>query len=174
MRVCKAILVAVLGSLLLANAAWAQPAYHVTYINTFDEKNEALDISDSGRYVCGYYLEGGGGTAQRAYLYDTGDKSVTDLSCVIEAEIGGARTIGYGVNDAGQVVGQAYYIDGGVGKTTGFLYDHASQTVTKLELANSDEGSAMDINNAGRVVGYSHAPAWHSPWPTHTDTDCSD
>ncbi len=151
-------------ALLLAASAVAAPLqpYHVTYINTFDETNAAKDISDNGRYVCGYYLEGGTGMAYRAFLYDTTDGSVTDLSPLIENEIGDARSLGLGVNDAGQVVGQAYYNDGTAQRSTGFLYDHVTQTVTRLELAGSDEGAATDINNAGEVVGYSHAPAYQA------------
>ncbi len=79
--------------------------------------------------------------------------------------LGGASSAGYGINDAGQVIGSA---QDAAGRSRAFLWD-SSQGMTDLGTANGyTEARAYAINAAGSVVGVesdnatgvAHAFAW--------------
>src|SRR5271165_7071038 len=71
------------------------------------------------------------------------------------------RTIAYGINDAGQVVGE--YIDNAL-NTNGFLYSGGSYTTIDDPLAAPIGGDtitiAEGINDAGQIVGIYYAGSY--------------
>jgi probable HAF family extracellular repeat protein len=106
----------------------------------------ARDINDAGVIVGS--ANAGGTDLGHAVLWSGG--SVRDLGTLGT----GYYSEAWGVNAVGQVVGWSY-TNGGSGLTGvhGFLY--SSNTNTLIDLTpNSDNGHALDINDAGQVTGY--------------------
>jgi probable HAF family extracellular repeat protein len=94
-------------------------------------------------------------TGQRAALWQDG--VVRDLGT-----LGGARSIAYGINDLGQVVGMSL---NAAGKERAFLWDGTS--MINLGTLGGTASRAYAINRAGRIVGESkttsgvtHATLW--------------
>lgn len=108
----------------------------------------ARDINDAGVIVGS--ANAGGTDLGHAVLWSGG--SVQDLGTLGT----GSFSEAWGVNNLDQVVGWSYS-NGGSGLTGvhGFLY---SRSNGMLDLTpNSDNGSALDINDAGQVTGYKTA-----------------
>jgi probable HAF family extracellular repeat protein len=68
-------------------------------------------------------------------------------------EPGAGATFAQGINDSGQIVGNA-----GTGNQTAFLYSHGIYTALNDPLANANGTYAYGINNAGQIVGYYNTP----------------
>jgi probable HAF family extracellular repeat protein len=96
----------------------------------------ATAINDQGQILAGRYL-----------LSSTGQ--ITDLGT-----LGGDRTYGSGLNQAGQVTG--YSRTSGNGRDHAFLYRNG-QMADLGTLGGLDSGG-LSLNNAGQVVGYSDTP----------------
>jgi probable HAF family extracellular repeat protein len=87
-----------------------------------------------------------------------------------------AKSAAYGINDAGQVVGYSFAVDGYGEHAT--IWDTALHTMTDLGTLGGYKSIAMDINDAGQVVGYSyisgnsayHATIWNGTTPTDLGT----
>ncbi len=95
-----------------------------------DNESWARDINNSGQVVVW--------TFNYSFLWDS-TSGVTDLGAALSA---------YGINDAGQVVGQEYFN----GQSHPFLWDDGD--TIELGTLGGSGGRAYDINNSGQVVGY--------------------
>lgn len=133
LHLCRAV-AAALAACCLATAA--QAGFFITDLGA---NNIPAAISASGAYVVGQNAAG------HAFLYDASAAQMHDLGT-----LGGAGSQANGVNDSGQVVGQA----DGVSNTTAFLY--SGGTMQSLgTLPGAATSSANAINNAGQIVGSS-------------------
>lgn len=92
--------------------------------------------------VVGSYSSTAAGGNDRAFVFSNGiTTSIPTL--------GGVDNVGLGINDLGAVVGASWTSEG---NQRGFLY--SSDTLTALGSLGGNS-VAYDINNAGRIVGYS-------------------
>lgn len=147
------------GTATLANgntAAWQQPLFGTPTIygadgslggavNRFGEIAGTLGSGDQTR---GFLLENGKFTAidgpNNAYL-----------------------TWGYGVNDEGEVVGQATTTAGS--NTQGYVWQNGTMSLFSVPDTNST--TALDINDRGEIVGYSaHGNPPTTPGPRISDS----
>lgn len=109
-------------------------------ITDLGQGNTPAAISALGQYVVGQNAAG------HAFLYDTLSNQTQDLGT-----LGGASSQANGVNDSGQVVGQAANASN---VTTAFLYSNGTmQSLGTLPGGGSSGANA--INDAGQVVGSS-------------------
>jgi probable HAF family extracellular repeat protein len=83
------------------------------------------------------------GSSGHAYVYGPG--GLTDLGT-----LGGTYSIGYAINDAGQVAGFSY--TNGDTATRAFLYSHGM--MDDLGTLGGASSSASDLNSQGDVTGY--------------------
>jgi probable HAF family extracellular repeat protein len=88
--------------------------------------------------------------------------------------LGGTKSEGFGINDAGQVVGRSSLA--GDAATHAFLYDHGA--LTDLGTLGGTSSSAKAINASGQIVGYStladgslHATLWTGRMPSDLGTN---
>jgi len=79
----------------------------------------------------------------RAFVYENGAMSLVDVGAYPLR-----FSIGYGINDAGDIVGQAGWPNA---FTLGFLYSGGQ--ITFLQFAPGSDTAAVDINNLGQIVG---------------------
>ena len=75
--------------------------------------------------------------------------------CTDLGTLGGGNSRAYGINDAGQVVGQSYTASG---EERAFLWQ--AGVMTDLGTLGGDYSEACAINNAGQVVGQSNNGAF--------------
>jgi probable HAF family extracellular repeat protein len=116
--------------------------YNTTVIPTFGGSDgRALDINSLGQ-ATGYGRATNGDIV--GYLWQNG--TLTDLG-----DLGGTLTDAYGINDLGQIVGEAEV--GGSGDRHAFLW--ATGALQDLGTLGGGSSHANAINNAGQVVGYS-------------------
>ena len=133
--------------------------WHYLGCRRFSFQPLLLCLSSVGLLVVSIHVEGAG------YKF-------TDLGT-----LGGTYSIGYGINDSGQVAG--------LSKLPGNVEWHAtrwdSTTPTDLGTLGGRDSYAVGINNAGQVVGYSftadgggqnqhHATRWDGNTPTDLGT----
>jgi len=97
-----------------------------------DTESEARDINNSGQVVVW--------TFNYSFLWDS-TSGVTDLGSVTA----------WGINDAGQVVGEEYFS----GQPHAFLWDDGD--TIDLGTLGGRNSRAYAINNAGQVVGYAYS-----------------
>ncbi len=98
---------------------------------------DAVAVNDSGEIAGDRNVSGG---ASHAFLYSNG--AMQDLGT-----LGGASSGAYGINNSGQVVGEAGTAPGS-NASDAFLYSNGTMTA----LDNSGHSSANAINNEGQVV----------------------
>jgi probable HAF family extracellular repeat protein len=89
-------------------------------------------------------------TTPRAFLY-TRSGGITDLGTLS----GGATSGAWGINDAGQIVGQS---DAGGGPNTGHPFLYSNGHMTDLGSLGGSNANALGINNLGEVVGWCNIP----------------
>jgi probable HAF family extracellular repeat protein len=116
-------------------------AFNCPNINSCPE-NSAMAINDAGQ-IAGWSTSP---TLPKAFLYDHG--MVHDLGTFP----GGGSSAAYGINAAGEVVGQA---DTWNGQTHAFLYSGGIMRDLGT-LGGGWISSAIGINDAGDIVGYSY------------------
>ena len=102
---------------------------------------EADDINQSGQ-ITGYAQTG---SADHAYRYSGG--TMTDIGSLLPNK---HNSYGYGINDAGHVVGTDY--DNAFNQSSAFLYDGSTATVLTFSGWNNTHGLA--INNNTNIIGY--------------------
>lgn len=122
----------------------------VTLLAPFDGSDfwtEAFGVSSDGSYTTGdahVFIPGGGPWETHAFRYHNGE--MLDIGT-----LGGYSSVGYAVNNAGQVVGRAETADSHAGQP--FLYTDGK--MIDLGSLGGIGGIAYGINNAGWVVGES-------------------
>ena len=84
---------------------------------------------------------------ERALFVDLTSKEATDLGT-----LGGGFSGAYGINDAGQAVGQSYTYNG---PARAFITGPDGVGMTDLGTLGGDNSGASGINDAGQVVGQS-------------------
>ncbi len=109
-------------------------------IGTLGGTSYAEDINDHGQVV-GYSPINPG--ISHAFIYD-GTNGIQDLD-----PAGAYSSYAYGINNAGQVVGNSSKL----GSTRGFIYDGGETQI--LGTLGGTTSLARNINDAGQVVGYS-------------------
>ena len=89
-----------------------------------------------------------------AFLHSGGSAGFNDNGNTTSlGTLGGPNSYGYGINDAGEVVGAAE-IAGGFPYLHAFLYTNG--TMTDLGTLGGDESQANGINNAGQIAGWAN------------------
>jgi len=79
------------------------------------------------------------GSPQHAFVWDPIMKNMTDLGAVF----GGDSTLGWGINNSGQVSGSSANRD--------FVWDPVTLTVTNLGTLGGNYSTGFQINNSGQV-----------------------
>ena len=98
--------------------------------------------------VLGFGTSASAQQVERSYLIDLNSKTVTDLGT-----LGGAESVAFGVNEAGQVVGYSYTAGGA---RHAFITGDDGMGMRDLgTLGGASDSEAYGINNAGQVVGSS-------------------
>lgn len=126
----------------------------VTLLAPFDGSDfwtESFGVSSDGSYTTGdahVFLPGGGPWDTHAFRYHNGE--MLDIGT-----LGGYSSVGYAVNNAGQVAGRAE--TAGVRAGQPFLYSDGK--MIDLGSLGGIGGAAYGINNAGWVVGESSISA---------------
>ena len=123
------------------------------------DEARALAVNSAGRVV-GRACPEGCGVDVVAFIYENGQLEMMDTLP------GANRTEPFAVNEAGQVVGFADNVISGDPPLTAFLWQDG--VMTALDLPLGPNAIAMDINDAGQVVGWmgsstlidSHAFIW--------------
>ena len=110
------------------------------YLDGIGYGNTANAINNAGQVVGGGYGEPG-----HAFLWES-DNGVTDLGT-----LGGSTSFALGINNLGQVVGEAQTSSGAL---HAFLWD-STTGMHDLGTLGGNYSKARGINNAGQVVGYS-------------------
>lgn len=101
-------------------------------------ETQPWDINNAGVVVGGYRLHDGGGF--HGFIYSAGAFTTVDAP-------GTDSTVFYGINDAGEIVGEA----GGSALTTAFKY--VGGAFHPIDVPGAVGVVATDINNAGQVIG---------------------
>jgi probable HAF family extracellular repeat protein len=118
------------------------------------DRGVANDINDFGDIVgyCGAATD----SRDHAFLYNNG--TMTDLGSLF-----GFDTVATSINNNGQIVGQSGI--SGSGGIAGLIYSEG--VLNRLDdfidpNSNWQLWSALDINDAGQIVGYGSDPAGHA------------
>jgi probable HAF family extracellular repeat protein len=121
--------------------------------------SRANDINDS-RQITGYWvLDNGEARAFRCTFDDSGAVGVLDLGVLGTSASGRRWSGGRGINDSGQVTGESSAQD--AERSRAFRYTDGQGMVnlgilpTKYRPNQYGESRGVDIDNGGRVVGYS-------------------
>jgi probable HAF family extracellular repeat protein len=130
-----------LAALAIPCAAQPEPQYAYTAVGLSPFKGTALSISNSGNVT--------GSANGQAFLYSA--SGLIELGTLP----GDTASIGYGVNNAGQVVGAS----SAFGNSRAFLY--ADGSMTDLGSLDNSDTEANGINDAGDVVGVSRVGGVH-------------
>lgn len=89
-----------------------------------------------------------GGETEHAFIYENG--RLTDIGAA-----GGTRSVGWDINDRGEVAGTAWRADQPGGR--GFLYSKGR--MFDIGALDGGESGAFAVNNGSVVVGYNRRPA---------------
>lgn len=164
---CPQALLALFVAALASTPAQALPYYLVTDLGSLGGSlSDAEDINNAGQVVG--YAQLAGNTAYHATLWQQ-DGRPQDLGTLP----GETHSWAYGINELGQIVGDSGHSTGGKGGTVStnlpVLWQNGS-----IQALSASVGSAQDIDEAGRVAGYTlfkgaetHATLWQGG--TQTD-----
>ena len=121
--------------------------YSVTDLGTLGTWSRALGINDAGQVV-GASVTGDGFT--RAFLYSNGTMmNLGTLGGIGTGPVPYSYSIAWGINNAGQVVGESLSTDNNY---RAFLYSNGTMTNLGTQLGGVSS-SASAINNVGEIVG---------------------
>lgn len=123
---------------------------------------QAIYINNLGQIVGHYYTTGG----QHAFLWSPSE-GFLDLGTLANDPTQGGSSYPRGVNNFGQVIGYSNVITlDGVSQTHAFSWskDKGMQDLGTLASAYAwnSRAEAIDINEAGEVVGWSDTPSWQA------------
>ena len=146
------ILVFLLGAV-MSGAAYSQTTYTATVITFPSARVSAHGLNASGQ-VAGTLLFSDNVNTSHAFLTGPNGAQVTDLGT-----LGGTYSWGWGVNDSGQVVGQATATPGYEQTLYAFITGANGTNMTSLGVlgGNYTQSGAYAINARGQVVGKSTA-----------------
>ncbi len=142
--------ICVLAWVSAAGIAVAQPTYRVVEISnaTTNSYGTALDIDPTGTYVTGDTAPPTGGE-RVAFLWSGGPP-------VLLSTPAGLRSIGYGVNSSGQVVGFGYAGYPSTGSQIPYMWSGGTPTPLQSSVRGAVAAAvALSINAAGQIVGAS-------------------
>jgi probable HAF family extracellular repeat protein len=117
-------------------------AYHATLLGSLDGAPLVPTGINSSGDVSGYYISGG---QNHAFLYSGGVAAGLGT-------LGGSSSYAFGLNDAGQVVGESR-VAGGANHA--FIYSAGVMTDLGTLDGSGVDSAATAINNAGQITGYS-------------------
>lgn len=105
----------------------------------------AIGVNDNGAVI-------GNAQFQDAGFFQQGFLSTATTSITLALSNVGAA---YGLNDAGQVVGQSYTSPGSPFQTPeqAFLYSSSNNKIVDLDTVKGRQSAALAINNAGQITG---------------------
>jgi probable HAF family extracellular repeat protein len=162
-----AVVLAVAISLFTTATATTSFHYAVTDLGALDGYSLTFPyrINDLGQVV-GWVRISQGRTPERAFLWQ--DDKMTDLGT-----LGGNQSRAFGINSAGQVVGNSLTSNGNY---HAFVWQNGAMTDLGTDGSDTDS-AAIGINNSGQIVGsssseqnISHAVLWQNGGVTNLGT----
>jgi probable HAF family extracellular repeat protein len=126
----------------------------VTLLGLGGSRSGALGINDRGDVVGLSELAGGPEFISHAFLYRNG--RTIDLTPNLPTDgADAANSIAQAINDRGVAVGESTPVSLFPPRSSPFLWRKGTLIDLNLALSPSEDGSPLDINNAGDVVGFS-------------------
>lgn len=126
----------------------------VTLLGLGGSHSNAFGINDRGDVVGWSELAGGPEFIFHAFLYRKG-RAIDLTPNLPTGGADAANSIAQAINDRGVVVGESAPVSAFPPRSSPFLWRKGTLIDLNLALSPSEDGSPLDINNAGDLVGFS-------------------